>query len=256
MNFTYFLTPPDAMPAGVGFQTFGLLHLIWLAAISIFCYKFCKKYRQKPRRLKRSIYKKIALCLAGLEVIKICLYGAIGALSWKIMPLHLCGISIFIVLADAFKPTALKHQLVCNVVLIGGVIALLFPDWTHLPAYHFANIISFLFHGIMVLYVAFNLSNNRIRPDIQWLPKSFAFLGCLALPIYFLNKRLNTNFFFLNGAAPGTPLVQLEGMFGNPQYILCLIALLWIVWIILHHAWRSFDRKRNSKRTIMVFDKE
>ena len=51
--------------------------------------------------------------------------------------------------------------------------------------------------------------------ELKQLPKSLGLLVLMAIPIYIINRLLNTNFMFLMSADPGNPLYLFEQMWGN-----------------------------------------
>ena len=52
-------------------------------------------------------------------------------------------------------------------------------------------------HALLVLYPVLLVAGGY-RPSVRRVPMVLAFLFGSALPIYFLNKPLQTNFYFLN----------------------------------------------------------
>ena len=76
------------------------------------------------------------------------------------------------------------------------------------------------------------LTSGRLKPDIRQIPKMTVIMYALAVPIYFLNKRWDTNFMFINTPSPGSPLVPLYNIFGD-GYVIAAAVLVVLVWIIL-----------------------
>ena len=66
------------------------------------------------------------------------------------------------------------------------------PSWWTLINLHSISI-----HALLVLYPVL-LVVGGYRPSVRRVPQVLAFLFGSALPIYFLNKPLCTNFYFLN----------------------------------------------------------
>ena len=54
------------------------------------------------------------------------------------------------------------------------------------------------------------VAGGDIVPDIKMLPKLILFALCMAVPIYFVNLMLDTNFMFLMYAEAGNPLILFE----------------------------------------------
>ncbi|WP_245150392.1 hypothetical protein [Weissella cibaria] len=63
--------------------------------------------------------------------------------------------------------------------------------------------------------------------------------------VLWVNARLQTNFFFLNTAAPGSPLEPLQHMFGHGAlYISVIIMLLGVLWMVMYLPWTLVPRPK------------
>lgn len=234
MNFNYFFTPITNIPSSLSWNLYGKGHLTWLFAIILFIFLMCKTFVKLDRDKQDMFLKGFAVLIVAQEILKDLIHFFIGTLEVGHLPLHLCGISIFITLWYAFRPSKFVGNLLYSLSLPGAMAALIFPDWTKYPFLHFSNINSFTIHTWLVMVVIVLLYSKRIVPDYKYLPKCLGFLGVLALPIYFLNKLWNTNFMFINTPSKGSPLEPLAKLLGNPGYIFGAVVLLIIVWVVMY----------------------
>jgi uncharacterized membrane protein YwaF len=93
--------------------------------------------------------------------------------------------------------------------------AMLFPDWTMLPALNYMHLHSFAIHVLLVAYPVMVTVGGDLKPDWRQLPKCLLFIVCLAVPVYLFNLKFNTNFMFLMYAEPGNPLLIFEQLLGH-----------------------------------------
>ena len=76
----------------------------------------------------------------------------------------------------------------------GAMLALLCPSWLDVPSWWtLINLHSVSIHALLVLYPVLLVAGGY-RPSPRRVPQVLAFLFGSALPIYILNKSLNTNF--------------------------------------------------------------
>ncbi len=248
MNFDYFwCTKPyiDDYTCGkfVGFHMFDATHiygLVLFAIISIVLGIFYHKMSQKARR--NTLIVLAALCLAD-ELFKHIGCLAVNQYSWGYLPLHLCSINIFVILAYVLKPTDLKAEILYALSIPGASLALISPSWTKLPMLNFMHLHSYTIHVLLVLFPILLLAGG-FRPSYKRLPKVFLCLLVAAACIFPLNKLLGTNFMFLNGSDNNLILVFFENIFGDPGYLIGLPVLLVIIWTLMYLPWIISDRRR------------
>ena len=233
----YFWETVDTVPEGVGFTAFGSLHLIWLLACLIFTVAFALFYKRWSEK-GRSIWRKaMAIALVVTEIYKQTFLLIGGTWLPSYIPLHLCSINIFVIAWHAFKPGYLSGNFLYTVCIPGAAAALLFPSWTSLPLANFMHIHSFTVHLCLLAYPIVLTVAGEIRPDIRTVPKCLLILVVMAVAIYFLNKPLDANFFFLAEAEEGNPLVWFEQNWGNhlfgfPVLLTAIIAAMHGPWLV------------------------
>lgn len=236
MDFSNFLQTSSTIEKGQGFSPWSPLHLAWLVFALCLFYVGGRRFRQLSQIKQRRYLRILAMLLLLDEAFKhIC--ALLGG-NWEpaFLPLHLCSINIFLCALYAWKPNKLTGELLYCECLPGAIAALLFPTWTKLPFLNFMHLHSFTVHILLALFPVLLLCGG-MRPNFRRLPKCAGVLLLYCIPIFFLNKILDTNFVFLNGAGKGNPLSLLESLLGNPGYLLGIPILLAVLWTLLYIPW-------------------
>jgi uncharacterized membrane protein YwaF len=70
------------------------------------------------------------------------------------------------------------------------------------------------------------------------------FLAVIVPPIYFLNKWLGTNFFFVNAGSKGSPLDILIDIMGNPGFLAGYALALILLWGIIYLPFIILNSRR------------
>ena len=210
------------------------MHLGILAGITVLSALCCRAYRRFSLRRRRSFLCKIALSVLLIELARDLLIAAAGGDLRLYLPLHLCGLAIFIQLAAALHPTEFLYEPLYCLTLPGAVSALLFPNWANLPALHFLTVSSFLIHGLLVLFPLLLLTSGELVPNARRLPGCLALVLAAAAAVHTVNRTLGTNYMFLEGPSPGSPLQFLARLPGRHGYFLGLLGLLLLVWTALY----------------------
>ena len=232
--FKYFFYSKDNIPTNVGFQMYDKSHILWLCLITCFIVIISNRYKNLTEK-KREHFKKIyGIIVLMTEIIYQTIHIVTHQFTIDYLPLHLCGLAIYICLYDVFFPSDLMKEFFYCLCMPGALMALLFPNWTCLPIFNFACIDSFILHAMLVAYPIMLIRSGEFSPDFRRLPKCNLILLVVAIPIYGFNKIFNTNFLFINFPSEGSPMVVLEKWLGNPGYIIGVYCLVLICWFILY----------------------
>jgi uncharacterized membrane protein YwaF len=88
-----------------------------------------------------------------------------------------------------------------------------------------------------------------MRPRFTQLWRCVIYLLVVVPPIYLFNHTFNTNFFFMNEAAPDSPLSFLQSSLGNPGYLVGFAALVAAVWVVMYLPWmlKTLVEKRQAR---------
>jgi hypothetical integral membrane protein (TIGR02206 family) len=225
---------------------FGIEHDLWLLGIFIAgCFIVYYYVNLNPERRKRFL-RIFAICIVSSEVARQLIYGLQGAYKLEYMPLHLCAVTEIACLFYAFKRDAVSREFMYWIGLPGALCALLFPDWLQIPLGNFQSIHSFGIHGAMTIFAVLLLAGGESRPKIKGAFWTLGLMTAFSIPLYFLNKIWNTNFFFLNYPSPGSPLTILSDIAGNPGYIALLVLLVAFIWILMYIPWGISYRMKKA----------
>ena len=245
-NMNSFFVLDKGLFPDIGFQCFGFGHFLWLFAGGAGLALGCFAYRTAlPERRPRFRLLTAGLALA-LELGRAGMLMSRGLYDLGRLPLHLCSLSLYLCFFHALTGRQGLGQFLYAFTLPGAAFALLFPDWTGQPLFGFITVSSFLLHFLLVLYPLMQVAAGELRPELRRLPGCIGRMVLLALPVYFLNKRWNTNYMFLNLPPAGSPLA-LFAFLGNPGYLLGYIPLALGVWALLYgQALRGLFSKNGS----------
>lgn len=197
MRFSFWANRGDVEavePNYFAFRHFDGTHiaLLALAGVIIFCAVLVFKRLSTAGRNRFLTVLTVLLLLDELAKYAI----AIGTNDWYwgYLPLHLCSINIFVCLAYTLTKKDFFAEILYCLCLPGAAIALLVPTWNDLPMLNGMHLHSASVHIMLVMYPALLLANG-FRPDYRRLPKILGLLTLVAVPIYFVNRWLGTNFF-------------------------------------------------------------
>ena len=210
-----FVETSEKIPEGVGFQAYGLTHILWLLAGLIFCVAMCILYR----RLRAGKQKRMLTILGAYiflqELAKDIVLLVLGEFDWGYLPFHLCGINILLIAFDTLKQTKPVRCFLYYFAIPGAMLALLFPNWTKMPLWNFFHIHSFTIHILLVLYPLLLVTTGQVATDLKSALKGVALLVAMAIPVYGLNLLWGTNFMFLMEPDSGNPLELFQKLLGS-----------------------------------------
>ncbi len=225
----YFFETSDTIPEGLGFEAYGPLHLIWLAALAAVLAVTAVIYKRLGEDGKRRLLKVLGVMIFASEIVRDSILIYAGHFDVSCLPLHLCGINIFIVLIYAFYPKAVLAEYLFAVCMPGALAALLFPSWTALPVTSFCHIHSFVFHLWLFMF-PFLLLIGGFRPSFARLWRSLPYTIPVVVFVYIFNKIFDTDYMFLNGGGEGNPIAFFADLLGDPLYLITIPFLIAIVW--------------------------
>lgn len=232
--FKYFFSYYDTIPPGAGFEMFGPGHLIVLAVIAAAAVFICRHYRKLPPGKRRAVELLIGWTILALDLLRYAFLILFHELRLALLPLHLCGLAVYITFINAVRPGPVKKEILYSLCMPGAAMALIFPAWTPCPIISLVSLECFLIHALIVIYPLMLFAGGDFRPNWRNLPKYLLFIVSAAIPVYIFNKLTGTNFMFINTPLPGTPLELFADWFGNPGYILGILFLIVLVWILLY----------------------
>lgn len=242
MKTSYFWETEYTLPSDVpGFAHFSLGHLLWLALAAVLSMGLASAVKKWGERRRLLCRRAVMVLLIADELFKyaIALYSRDFRPSF--LPLHLCSINIFVIAADAIRPSPSLREILYAVCLPGALFALLFPGWAYLPLKNALCIHSFTAHILLLLYPVLLLAEGFrpcFRRFLRVLPAALPAVGIA----YVFNRIFGTNFMFLAWAGEGNPLSWFESWLGNPGYLLGIPVIALGCWAVLYGMpvlWKS-----------------
>ncbi len=209
-------------------------HLIWMTGIALAGVILCLIHRRLTEKGRRAFKRTVALTMFGVYLLRQLIILAQGEYGVWCLPLHLCGMSLYIEAVDSLFPNRFTRELCYAVCMPGALMGTIYANWTYMPTFNFIYITSFVLHGLMVIYPLLALTGGDYRPSVRWLPACFGFLAAVSVPVYFFNMHFGTNYMFLSRPSPGSPLELFEQWFGNPGYLLGFVIMIAILWTVMY----------------------
>lgn len=216
-----------------GFRHFSAAHLGHLLLIFTFAAGFCVFYRRSGEKHRKALRLCLACGNTALALFRAALLMAAGEYGLGRLPLHLCGMAVYICLLHALRPGRLSAQFLLAFCMPGALAAILFPDWTACPPWSVISVFNFSIHALIVCYVLMQLTAGDIRRERKLLPACLGLMLLIAAPVYIFNLAADTNFMFLNYPAPDSPL-ELFAFLGRPGYILGYLPMIGAVWAVIY----------------------
>lgn len=179
----------------------------------------------------------------GLELLRAGLLAFNGEYDIGRLPLHLCGMAVYVIVLHALKNGQVTGQFLYAFCMPGAAAAILFPDWSYYPALSYMTLSGFAIHMLIVAYVLMQVVGGDIRPNIRQAPLCLGIMLLIALPVYAFDQLTDTNYMFLNWPAENSPL-EWFSFLGQPGYLLGYIPMLAAVWAVIYFRFRLTGRKK------------
>ncbi len=229
-----------------GFELFDAVHCSWLAGIVLAAIILCIIHRKLNDRGRRIMQRVVGLTTFAVYLVRQLILIILGDYDVFYLPLHLCGMSLYIEAIDCLFPSRFTRELCYAVCMPGALMGVLYANWGTLPLLNYISITSFFLHGMMVIYPLLAITGGDHRPSPRRLPWCFGFLAAVSVPVYFFNRHFGTNYMFLAEPSPGSPLEWFETWFGNPGYLLGFVIMIAIVWAAMYFPFIIVEAKERS----------
>lgn len=215
--FVYYKDLPENFPR---LDMYGIAHISFLILTLIIGIIACRWYKKLSERKQIQVGHIIGISMVCMDIYKDIVLFSLGYMSVQYLPLHLCGLSIYVELLYSYYPRPFIGNFIFCLSAPGALSAILFPDWTSYNVWNFMNIHGFALHGLLVIYACMLIYSGRIKPDIKYVKKVFLSLIPLSLVIHIINVKNGSNFLFIERASPGSPLVAISNITGPKFYII------------------------------------
>ncbi|MDR1831507.1 MAG: TIGR02206 family membrane protein [Fusobacteriaceae bacterium] len=134
----------------------------------------------------------------------------------NLLPLHLCNISLLLAIAVILFESKFLFQLLYY-WSVGAVFAILTPE-VKVPVTNFVSMSFFATHFFILYAPLCCIFIYKMKPTKSGLWASFVALNLLCVAVYFINRKLGTNFMYINGMPDFKSPLQFMGKW--PYYII------------------------------------
>ena len=223
------------------FSLFSATHwaeLLGAAAVIFLCAVIYYRCREVTRH---QILRAVFVLMLADEFMKQTVLLYTGQWNVTYLPLHLCSINIFVCWYDAIHQSRWSKEILYALCIPGAVVAMLSPSWQRLPVWNLLHLHSYSIHVLLILYPVLLLAGG-FRPQVHHIRWVLAFLCAIATPIFFLNRLLKTNFFFLNDPQGNAITAFFAHCFGERFYLLGFLPVLAAVLLLLYLPWYRAER--------------
>jgi hypothetical integral membrane protein (TIGR02206 family) len=233
----YFFTEYTHMPAGVpGFGMFSAEHFAVLGIIAVIGVIFTLYYKKQNEKKRDFILKTASSICVLSEIARQAVTIATNQYNTGNIPVSMCNFSAYFLCFYAFTHIRGVGEFAYAIGLPGAALALISPGWANLPLANFFSIYSFFMHGSIVIMVAALLISGDLVPNPRKLGFTVIFIAVTAPIMHKLNGIWNTNIYFLEIPASGSPLMFISDIFGR-FYILGFILFVLIIWTVMYIPW-------------------
>ena len=245
---SYDITAAEFGPGYECYPLFGTVHLVELAVSALFILGMAVWYRRAGARTRRRILVGVTAALLADEAALLLGMALTGQWNWSYLPLHLCSINVFVCLYNTLTDQNWCKEELYALCIPGAALALLCPSWLDVPSWWtLINLHSISIHALLVLYPVL-LVVRGYRPSARRAPQVLAFLFGSALPIYFLNKPLNTNFYFLNNPYGNVITSAFTRLLGEKYYILGFLPAIAVALCLMYLPWVVADARHKKRK--------
>jgi hypothetical integral membrane protein (TIGR02206 family) len=227
------------------FTFFSTTHVVTLVLFFLACFLlvyFRKKLKKYQHLLKWTLFITLILCEVSMHL------WLILTNQWEVgdLPLQLCSLSTFVSLYLFLKKNQKVFNLLFFIGLLPAILSMVTPEIVYqFP--HFRFLKYFLHHSAIPFAVLYFILFEGYRVPRKAVITSFLTLNMIAVPIFFLNVWLDTNFFFLASPSETETLLSFFGS-GIMYYISLEIAAI-IVFVITYIPMEILQRRENKKAT-------
>lgn len=243
--FDYFFTYDSEIPKGLQVDNFSPTHFAWLAVTAIVMLLLILIYRRMNGEAKRRFVRVAMITIIVLEVIRESWAAIVGHYDFaRHMPLHLCGIMIFVEAIAVFSNRAFFKEFSYAIGLPAAAMALITPEPSGYPFWNIQYLQSIFVHALLALIPLLWICGDGFKPNIRALPKNLALLAGLAAFCFGLNFLLDSNYMFVRYAPADTPIQLFEALVGWPWYIALLLVTVFVFWVAMYLPWALAARRK------------
>jgi hypothetical integral membrane protein (TIGR02206 family) len=244
----YFWANNLDIPPELYTYNFSPTHIAWAVTALILIVLAIPVYRRQSPAARKRIMQVLAAVMVGDELSTWIWAAIMGCYNLQdMLPLHLCGVSVFLEFAAVFSGRPLLKEFSYALSLPAALLAIVMPGWYY-PFFSYRYLASALLHTLLTLIPVLIVWGDGFRPDYRRLPKCFLLLLVFIGVAASADLLFGGNYMFLCTVPEDTILQVFYLWFGHPGYIVPELGVMVILWVILYLPWVLADRKRQKKR--------
>ncbi|MCD8133224.1 MAG: YwaF family protein [Clostridiales bacterium] len=232
--FEFYFTYWNDLPSDSGYDTFGIVHLTWLAGMAVAIVLCSVLFLKCSSSAQERFLKTLAVIMLAMEAYRETVLIVTGHMEFENLPLHLCGLAIFVEVLFAFFSNSFLGEFTCVACLPGAASALIFPDWLRYPTVNYMNLHGFIMHGILVMFPILVLISGKYIPNIRRIYMPVLFFAVAAPILHCLNTWQGSNFMFLNRPSLGSPFETVYEAYGYGAYLAVFVATVFAVILAMY----------------------
>jgi hypothetical integral membrane protein (TIGR02206 family) len=224
------------------FTMFSMTHVVTLMLFFFTCFLFV--YFRKKLKSYQSIIKWTLFSILLASEITMHLWLILTG-QWDVsnLPIQLCSLSTFIALYLFLKNNKKVFDLLFFIGILPPILSMVTPDIVYqFPHYRFIKY--FLHHSAIPLAVLYFILFEGYRVPRKAILQSFLGLNIIAVPVFFLNQWLDTNFFFLANPSETKTLLTFFG--SGVMYYINLEIVAVIVFIMTYIPMGMLIKRENK----------
>lgn len=245
----YFWANWTDIPPALITRNFSPTHLAWVTAALLLVAAAAAVFRRLPPDTQRRVLRALAVILVSCEAVTWLWAAVMNCYTPQdMLPLHLCGFSVFLECAAVFLPqNQLLREFTYALSLPAALFAVLTPGWFY-PFLTFRYLDSVVLHTLLMLLPVLFLAGEGFRPDYRRLPKCFGLLLLFAGIAAIANTLFGGNYMFLRFAPEDTLLWVFKTRLGEPGYLLPVFGVIGILWVLMYLPWVLAERWKKRKQ--------
>ncbi len=233
------------MESEASFELFGTGHL--LAMLTLVVMGVALVYpaaRWLTRGQARALGVALAVFMFIEELVDRGYHVALGDDFWgHLLPLQMCGASVFLVMFLLVTHSRLVFHLVYFWGLGGASMAILTPDIAYAFP-HLLHITYFASHALIVIGVVYMMANYGYRPTLRSLLTVIIFSNVYLLCMFPVNWLLGTNFLFISEKPETGSLLDFMGPW--PWYVVGMEVVGILIFCLLYVPYLVADLVRTG----------
>ncbi|WP_257474986.1 TIGR02206 family membrane protein [Bacillus sp. MCCB 382] len=225
------------------FELFSVPHvsvLLMFVAISFWLVYFRHFLKGYQSMLKWTLFSMLVMSEVSWH------FWLVATGTWEVgdLPLQLCSVSTFIAIYLFLRPNQKAYYLLFFIGLLPPILSMVTPEMAYqFP--HFRFLKYFLHHAAIAWSVLYFIVYEGYRVPRRAVWTGFLMVNLLALPIFFLNILLDTNFFYLANPTESKTILSFFGE-GVIYYINLEIAAI-VVFFVTYFPMAVLVKRERSK---------